>query len=78
MYDSIWTLALALNKTDEELKDRGLSLSDFQYSLYNEDETGLSNDQDASTNITNILFSKLHETNFIGTSVSGLQIWHLI
>ena len=73
MYDAIWTLALALNETDEELKDSGLSLSDFRYSLYTEDDGIDSSSQDASTNITNILFSKLKETDYIGTSVSGCR-----
>ncbi|XP_019856011.1 PREDICTED: gamma-aminobutyric acid type B receptor subunit 1-like [Amphimedon queenslandica] len=68
MYDAIWTLALALNETDKELKDRGLSLSDFRYSLYDEDDTVDSSSQDTSTNITNILFSKLKDTNYMGTS----------
>lgn len=67
MYDSLWTLALALNETEREIKADGLRLTDFKYYFNNDDTVDT---QAPAYNITNVLFSKMKEINFIGTSVS--------
>lgn len=67
MYDSLWTLALALNETEREIKADGLTLTDFKYYFNNDDTVDT---QAPAYNITNVLFSKMKEIDFIGTSVS--------
>ncbi|EDV23193.1 uncharacterized protein TRIADDRAFT_64091 [Trichoplax adhaerens] len=53
VYDSVYALALALNKTEERLRSYNMSLSDFHYN---------------NTFIFNILFKALKETQFLGAS----------
>ena len=67
MYDSLWTLALALNETEREIKANGLTLTDFKYYFNNDDTVDT---QAPAYNITDVLFSKMKEIDFIGTSVS--------
>lgn len=62
-YDSLWTLAIALNKTEANLKASGKSLSDFNYT-----------DQAIRT----LLFNNIHSTSFEGISVSFNNIHYII
>ncbi|EDV27221.1 uncharacterized protein TRIADDRAFT_54955 [Trichoplax adhaerens] len=52
-YDAMWALALALNKTENILKESGSTLSDFHYK---------------NSFIRSILFNEMSNTNFIGIS----------
>ena len=61
MYDSLWAIGIALNKTETVLKTIDYSLADFSYKL-----TGAH----SWSNISNILASKMQETDFVGVSVS--------
>ena len=61
MYDSLWTIGIALNRTETVLKTKGYSLTDFTYK-------GTS--VHSWSNISNILASKMQETDFLGVSVS--------
>ena len=59
-YDAVWTIALALNKTQEELEAMNKSLEDFEYSNHPTVQNDMS-----------ILIQKyMNETNFPGVSVS--------
>lgn len=53
-YDAIWALALALNKTSQELVKKGLRLEDFNYN---------------NKNITDEIYRALNSSAFEGVSV---------
>ena len=57
-YDAVWTIAYALNKTEQELSHKGynLTLNNFDYFEVN--------------NLSSIISRYLAETNFAGVSVS--------
>lgn len=57
-YDAVWTIAYALNKTEQELSHKGynLTLDNFDYFEAN--------------NLSSIISRHLVETNFAGVSVS--------
>lgn len=61
MYDSLWTIGIALNRTEAVLKMKGYSLTDFTYK---------GAPAHSWSNISNILASKMQETDFLGVSVS--------
>ncbi|XP_045204185.2 gamma-aminobutyric acid type B receptor subunit 1-like [Mercenaria mercenaria] len=52
-YDAVWALAIALNKTSERLRDRGLNIEDFNYS---------------NSEITDEIYSAMNSTKFVGVS----------
>ncbi|XP_039624625.1 gamma-aminobutyric acid type B receptor subunit 1 isoform X1 [Polypterus senegalus] len=52
-YDAIWALALALNKTAEQLAKKGLRLEDFNYN---------------NKNITNEIYKAMNSSSFEGVS----------
>ncbi|KAK3579689.1 hypothetical protein CHS0354_025674, partial [Potamilus streckersoni] len=52
-YDAVWALALALNKTQERLEERNMSLDEFDYS--NQD-------------ITKEIYTAMNSTRFLGVS----------
>ena len=54
-YDAVWALALALNKTQNRLLQRGESLENFKYS---------------NENIMKEIYSAMNSTGFLGISVS--------
>lgn len=56
-YDAVWTLAMALNRTEEYLRETksGLSIDSFTY---------------ASTEVMEYFNRSLEETNFTGVTVS--------
>ena len=56
MFDAIWTAALALNKTESQLRKRNLSLKNFTY----KDEYGISD----------IIYEEALKLKFFGLSVS--------
>ena len=56
MFDAIWTAALALKRTAMRLKERKLTLMDFDY-----------NDKH---NISDIIYEEALKTNFFGLTVS--------
>ena len=69
IYDAIWAIAVALNKTEEIIQDDGYSLSEFMYSdVVNTKDT-------ISTNISQLFSEKLNETDFVGVSVSVWISW---
>ncbi len=57
-YDAVWTIAYALNKTEQELYQKGynLTLDNFDYFEAN--------------NLSNMISRHLTETDFAGVSVS--------
>lgn len=59
-YDAVWTIAYALNKTEQELVQQGsnLTLDSFDYFEIN--------------NLSNIIARHLAETDFAGVSVSPI------
>lgn len=59
-YDAVWTIAYALNKTEQELVQQGsnLTLNSFDYFEIN--------------NLSNIIARHLAETDFAGVSVSPI------
>ena len=61
MYDSLWAIGIALNTTETVLKTNGYSLADFSYK---------GTPAHSWSNISNILASKMQETDFVGVSVS--------
>ena len=64
IYDAIWAIAIALNKTEEMIQADDYSLNEFMYSdIVNTQET-------LSTNISQFFSEKLNETDFVGVSVS--------
>ena len=56
MFDAIWTAALALNKTESQLRKRNLSLKNFTY----KDKYGISD----------IIYEEALKLKFFGLSVS--------
>jgi len=56
MFDAIWTAALALNRTEHQLKQKNLSLKNFTY----EDEY----------DISGIIYKEALKLEFFGLSVS--------
>ena len=56
MFDAIWTAALALNRTESQLKQKNLSLKNFTY----KDEY----------DISSIIYKEVLKLEFFGLSVS--------
>ena len=56
IYDAVWSLALALNKSIHPLQERGFSLSDYHL------------DHSQHNNMTEIILHQLYELNFTGVS----------
>lgn len=52
-YDAVWALAIALNRTSERLRGRGLDIEDFSYS---------------DSEITQEIYSAMNSTKFVGVS----------
>ena len=74
-YDAIWSLALALDKTDAAIRDNGFTLADFEYSQAPPDVEGVPSDgtvyDDTINNyISNNLSYFMSMTDFRGVSVS--------
>ena len=55
-FDAMWTVALALNRTESYLKNQGLSLKNFSY--------------DDEYNISDIIYKEALEVEFFGLTVS--------
>ncbi len=71
-YDALWALAIALNKTENDINQDFIFLDDFQYSQAAPDQDGIvdSNADDTINNYVTYNISKyLKETNFSGVSV---------
>jgi len=56
VFDAMWTAALALNRTESQLKERNLTLTDFTY-----------NDK---YNISDIIYEEARKLEFFGLTVS--------
>ena len=56
MFDAMWTAALALNKTETRLKEKNLTLTDFNY--------------DDKYNISEIIYEEALKVKFFGLTVS--------
>jgi hypothetical protein len=69
MYDTVWALAIAMDKTQAELNNFGQSFDDFQYGHRDNNDDLTYSSSSPAANITNILAEKMKETNFIGVSV---------
>ena len=74
-YDAIWTVAIALNKTENVINQDWIFLDDFEYSKAAPDQDGLIDDtqyDDTINNIiTNNLSSFIQSASFKGVSVSS-------
>ena len=55
MFDAIWTAALALNRTATRLKEKNLTLKDFDY--------------DDKHNISDMIYEEALNTSFFGLTV---------
>ena len=56
VFDAMWTAALALNRTESQLKNLGLSLKNFSY--------------DDEYNISDIIYKEALQVEFFGLTVS--------
>ena len=56
VFDAMWTAALALNRTESQLKERNLTLTDFTY--------------DDKHNISDIIYEEARKLEFFGLTVS--------
>ena len=56
MFDAIWTAALALNRTENRLREKNLALTDFDY--------------DDEHNISGMIYEEAINVNFFGLTVS--------
>ena len=56
MFDTLWTAALALNRTETRLNERNLTLKDFTY--------------DDIHNISGMIYEEALQVNFFGLTVS--------
>ena len=56
IFDALWTAALALNKTETQLNEMNLTLSDFTY--------------DDKYNISDIIYEEALKVKFFGLTVS--------
>ena len=69
-YDAVWTLAIALNKTENVIQEDGISLADFQYARSSPDNPTEFNDS-INNYISYNLSRFVSQTDFEGVSVSG-------
>lgn len=65
-YDGVWSLALALDKTQEELRQNGSNLTLDMFEYFNK-----------TPEISEAIERHLSNTSFAGVSVSACSVYHL-